>query len=115
MEIIGFKQDNNNIIKNKLENVISIELINRIQHIIHFNNLTENNIKEIIKKQLHAIKKKLKTRNIKFNYNDNLIKEIISQSNYELSGARNIKKIIDDKVDDIIINNLSKIDFKVNL
>ena len=35
-----------------------------------------------------------------------MINEIINQSNYQESGARKINKLIEDKIDDIVIDNM---------
>ena len=102
---IGFNQ-NESFIKRDLEETFSLEFLNRITHIIRFKDLDDENIKEIIKLELKNVKEKFKDQKINIKIQRNIINEIIKMSNYKESGARNIKKIIEDKIDSIIIDNL---------
>ncbi len=104
-ETIGFNEDKSNI-KNKLTNVLSIEFLNRINHIIQFNDLTSDNIRLIIEKELTKVKKKFKDQDIKLQIDNNIINDIIKLVDYNLSGARSIRKIIEDKIDNIVIDNI---------
>ena len=97
---LGFnKKDNTN---NELKDSFNISLINRIDNIVKFNKLTKDNITKIIINKL----KKLQSKYKEFNYNNNLIEEIIKESNYEELGARKIDKIIESKLESIIIDNI---------
>ena len=100
---IGFNTNSSNIFNN-LKEVFNTSLINRIDNIIKFNNLTEQDIKRIVRKELNIIREKY--QDIKININKNVIDEIINESNYHDFGARKIKKIIDDKIENIIIDNI---------
>ena len=60
------------------------------------------------------LKKKYSEQKINIDINKRIIKEIIYYSNYKEMGARKIKKLIEDKVDDIIINNILKNNSKIN-
>ena len=103
---IGFNQDKEKVIKNKLDEVLNPEFLNRINHIIQFNPLTKDTVMEIVSKEIADIKKKFKEQGIKLVINNQIIEEIINLSNYEEKGARNIKKIIEDKIDNIVIDNI---------
>ena len=102
---IGFNQ-NNKVIKDKLEEGLSLEFINRINHIMQFNNLNEDIIKKIINKQVKLIKKKYANQDIILNISSTFINDILKLSNYETSGARNIKNLVEDKIDNLVIDNL---------
>ncbi len=112
---IGFNLDNNLDIKNKLKEVLSIEFLNRIDNIIHFNDLNEEVIRKIIHEELNKIKKKFKEQNIKVQIQDTVIDEILKESNYKDMGARGVKKIIEDKIDNLIIDNILNGISKVNI
>ena len=100
---LGFKQEENNI-KSDLAKKFSPSLINRIDSIITFNHLTESNIAAIIKNHL----KKLTTKYPTLTYTNQLIKDIIEESEYQEYGARRIAKIIDSKLESIIIDKILK-------
>ncbi len=109
---IGFN-DNTNSISNELIETFGIAFINRIDNIIKFNTLNKSNIKKIINIELNKLKEKYS--NITININDNVIKEIIDSSNYKELGARKIPKIIDNKIENIIIDNLIINTNKINI
>ena len=100
---IGFNI-NNATINNNLKEVFNIALINRIDNIIRFNNLTEQDIKKITKKEINNLKQKY--QDTKVIINSNIIDEITSESNYQEFGARKIQKIIKDKLENLIIDNI---------
>ena len=112
---IGFNKCENENIKNKLEEVFNLEFINRINHIIQFNDLNEDDIKKIIKKELNFVKNKFKSYEINLNFDNKIIEEILNLSKYQLTGARNIKRIIEDKVDNIVIDNILDGVKKINI
>ncbi len=103
-EIIGF---NNNIDKESdIRKNLSTIFVNRINKICYFNNLTEDNVREIIKKKLINIKKKYNKYQIKIDTDKNTINELVKESNYLIYGVRHINKIIDDKIDNLVINSI---------
>ena len=98
---LGFTSKKESI-STSLEEKFSKSLINRIDNIITFNNLTKDNITKIIINKLENLKNKYH----KFSYNNNLIEEIIKESNYQELGARRIDKIIETKLENKIIDNI---------
>ena len=78
--------------------------INRIDEIISFNELKEKDIIKIINKEMNNLKQKYNDRNIKIN--ENVIKEITEESKYKEFGARRISKIINNKIENIIIDSI---------
>lgn len=106
---IGFEETSlgftNKIIDNvniNLKEKFSPSLINRIDNIIIFNHLTKQDITKIIKNKLN----KLNSKYPEFTYENTLIEDIIKDSNYEEFGARRIDKIIDSKLENLIIDKL---------
>ena len=100
---IGFIQNNNKNIK-ELKEIFNIALLNRIDNIITFNNLTKKDIIKIINKQINNLENKYP--NITINISKNIINELIEQSEYQTYGARKINKIINNKLENIIIDEI---------
>ena len=103
-ETIGFKKNENKVIQ-KLKEHFTIPFINRIDNIIVFENIKEENIRELINKKIFDIKRKY-LNNIKLEIDNKVIEEIIKKSNYKEFGARKIDKIIKDKIENQIIDNI---------
>ncbi len=99
---VGFNQDNIKNITSSLKQKFPPSLINRVDSIITFNSLTEKDITTIIKNKLKSLKEKYPT----LTYQPSLIKEIMEASEYQEYGARRIEKIIESKVENIIIDKL---------
>ena len=98
---IGFNNTNN--LMYKLEESLSSSFINKIDKIIKFNYLDEDNIIKIINNKLEKIKEKY-NKNIKIN--KDVINEIIEASNYKEVGSRNIDKIIKNEIENVIIDSI---------
>ena len=110
---IGFNKTENKI--TKLKEHFSIPFINRIDNIIIFNELKKQDIEQLIEQKIFDIKRKY-LKNITLKITENVINEIINESNYKEFGARKIDKIIKDKIEnqiiDKIINNEKTISIK---
>ncbi len=115
VKTIGFTSEKLNNIKNKLEEVLNIEFVNRINHIVIFNDLKEEDIKNIVKTELNKVKMKFKEQKITLNISEKVINEIIKLSNYETRGARGIKKILEEKIDSIVIDSMLEGNTKVSI
>lgn len=101
---IGFNK-NENKITTKLKEHFSIPFINRIDNIIVFNELTKENIRQLIETKIFNIKRKY-LKNITLKIDEKVINEIIEESNYQEFGARKIDKIIKDKIENQIIDKI---------
>jgi len=108
---VGFNKNINNL--EKLKEQFSLPFINRLDNIIYFNNLTEENIKLIINNKIKQIKDKYKKKNINLKLNKSICNEIAHLSNYEEFGARKIDKIIKDRLENMIIDKI--LDGKKNI
>lgn len=100
---IGFFNDKNSIIEEKLKENFSLPFINRLDTTILFNNLNKDNIEKIININLKKLKEKYKNKGIKVTISKNVIKEIVEKSKYKEFGARKIDKIIKELVENQII------------
>lgn len=108
---VGFNK--NNEIFSKLKDNFSTSFINRIDNIFIFNKLDESIIALLIERKIKEIKERYK--NIKLNIDKNIYKEILKESNYNEFGARKIDKIIKDKIENIIIDNLLKEEYEIDI
>lgn len=100
---IGFITNSNKNI-NELKETFNIALLNRIDNIIIFNNLNQQDITKIINNHINNIKKKYHCYQI--NISKNIINELIEESEYLTYGARKIEKIIKNKLENIIIDEI---------
>ena len=101
---IGFNK-NENKITTKLKEQFSIPFINRIDNIIIFNELKKEDIEKLIENKIFNIKRKY-LKDIELKIDENVINEIIEESNYKEFGARKIDKIIKDKIENQIIDKI---------
>ena len=105
---IGFSNDNTKVVETKLKEYFSIPFINRIDTLIMFDKLSEDNIKAIINIRIKKLKQKYKKRNINIKIDKKVISEIVSECNYPEFGARKIDKIIKNKIENQIIEQCIK-------
>lgn len=111
---IGFTSDEDKnakaIYEKELKGKFNPEFINRIDKIVTFNNLTEDNLREIVKLELNKLAKRVEDIGHKFSYDENVVehilKEALKQKEY---GARPIirlvQELIEDKITDTILLN----------
>ena len=107
---IGFNSQKETI-NNELLEYFNISLISRIDEIIKFNTLKEEDIIKIIENNINRIKNKYKEINITID--NNVIKELTKESNYKIQGARNIEKLIKNKLENTIIDHIINNDKKI--
>ena len=92
-----------NIKIEELRSRLAPEFINRIDDIIHFNNLGMEQIKEICRLQMNNQKEKLKSSGILISFTDSAIDTLCDLSYEPQYGARPVKRAVNDH----IINNLT--------
>ena len=107
---VGFDEINVGFNKNinsatKLKEYFSIPFLNRIDNIISFNNLKEEDIRKLAKNKIDKLILKY-SKKIKVKIDDNILEEIIRLSNYKEFGARKIDKIIKNKLESIIVDKI---------
>jgi len=83
----------------ELKNYFRPEFINRIDEVVVFNALTEENIAKILDKIIHEIELRLKDLNIKLELTENA-RKILTEDGYDITyGARPLKRIVSRKVE----------------
>lgn len=98
------------IIQKELKDKFPPEFINRLDEIVYFNNLDEDNLREIIKLEMKKFEERVKNIGYTVSYNDKVIDFLLSKIKDEKEyGARpiirTIRDNIENKVTDLIIDN----------
>jgi ATP-dependent Clp protease ATP-binding subunit ClpC len=104
---IGFTPDNDksikSIIEKELKGKFPPEFINRIDEIVYFNNLSDDNLRDIIELELNKLKERCSKIGYSFFYSNKVVKYIldlaIKQKEY---GARPIIRIIQNELETLI-------------
>lgn len=92
------KEDDSNLYKHELYKYFKPEFINRLDAIVKFNDLSYKNLMEITKIYLEEVKKDFKEIGVNFAYTNEVIEKIVDLSDYEEFGAREIRRMVDDKI-----------------
>ena len=101
---ININEDNKKIVLKELKNSFKPEFINRIDEIIVFNKLTNDNISNIIDIMILELQDRLKEKNIKIKVTEEFKKYIITKEIDLDYGARQLKR----KLQDIIENQIAE-------
>ena len=78
----------------ELKNTFKSEFINRIDEIVVFNLLEEEDLKKIIKIQMDTLKNRLIEKNIIIDIDDKVVSRIVSEGFDQNYGARPVKRVI---------------------
>ena len=113
---IGFdysskKESNEKIkldVKKELKNYFKPEFLNRIDEIIVFDKLGKNEFIQITKNMLNELEERLKNSGITICIEDNVIELLVNMINDENYGARPIRKIIKNQIEDKLTMELLK-------
>ncbi len=103
---LGFTSDDNEnqnikeLVMTELKNLFRPEFLNRVDDIIVFNKLTKEEIKDIAKKMLSDLSKRLKSMNIEIEFTDNALTEIANAGFDDTYGARPLRRAITSKIED---------------
>lgn len=90
----------------ELKKFFKIEFLNRIDEIIIFNRLGLKEIVKIVEIQLQEVKKLLKQKNIEVEFTDD-VKELLAKQGFDITfGARPLKRVIQQKVYNLIAKQL---------
>ena len=114
---IGFKEDveanSKRILLKQLKNKFPPEFLNRVDDIIYFNSLTEENLKQIIKLEIGKFEKKLNEIGYSVEYDDSVVDYIFNIVKDEKEyGARPIMRAIQDTIEDKITDALLAMDYE---
>lgn len=108
---IGFNTDadenSKKILLKELKNKFPAEFINRLINVIYFSNLTDENLKDIIKLEIKKFEKRLSEIGYNVEYDEDVIGYILNIVKDEKEyGARPIARAIQDEIEDKITDLL---------
>ncbi len=107
---LGFDRTSNELGREKalkgLESFLRPEFINRVDEIVYFNQLSEENFKEIAKIMLSDLDVVLKEKNIAFSYDSSVLDYLVKKSFSAAYGARNLRRQIQKDLEDPIASIL---------
>ena len=107
---LGFDRSPNQLGKEKamkgLESFLRPEFINRVDEIVYFNQLTEDNFKAIARIMLSELDGVLKDKNIAFSYDESVLDYLVKKSYSAAYGARNLRRQIQKDLEDPIAAKL---------
>lgn len=116
---VGFQsnveENKKSIIEKSLKNKFNPEFLNRIDNIIHFNALTDDNIKVITRLELNKLRNRVKENGVNLTFGSDVIdyvfKKAIQEKEY---GARPIMRIIQDNISDRVVDLVLESENKQN-
>ena len=107
---VGFNHSINEQGKEKaikaLNEFLRPEFINRIDEIIYFNKLTEENFKKIAELMLNELRDNMAEKGLKFSYDDTLVEYLTHKSYSVAYGARNLRRLIQKELEDKIAETI---------
>lgn len=89
-----------------LEAFLRPEFINRVDEIITFRSLSEDDFTQIAKIQLSDLAKTLAEKSIALHYTDAAAKLLAKKAYSRKFGARNLRRVIEREVEDVLANKL---------
>jgi len=119
MSALGFSESESKSAENKTQKALADflrpEFLNRVDEIITFNSLSEENFAEISKIMLGDLKKALDEKNISFRFADEAADIIAKKAYSKKYGARNLRRFIQTEVEDKMANLIIESREKTNL
>ncbi len=115
---LGFtsqEQTENKTVKEKvlseLKNVFRPEFLNRVDDIIVFNKLSQEEIKEIAQKMLITLKDRLKNLGVEIQFTDKAVEQIATVGFDATYGARPLRRAIVSNIEDKLSEKMLEADF----
>ena len=89
-----------------LESFLRPEFINRVDEIVYFNKLTEDNFKDIAALMLQELKDSLAEKHITLTWDESLLSYLVKKSYSAAYGARNLRRCIQKELEDVIAQRI---------
>ncbi len=86
----------------ELKNTFRPEFLNRVDDIIVFNRLTEEDIRQIAKNLLAGLEKRMNSLEITMNFDESVINFVAKSGFDKVYGARPLKRTIQTKIEDVL-------------
>ena len=106
---IGFNKENSNISNDIVSSVkkhFPADLLNRIDEIVPFNPLKEEQIKRIIVKNLDAFKNEMESKNISLNYSNKILDYVYKKIQFNNFGARQVLKTLQREIQTLVAEKI---------
>lgn len=99
---VGFNADQHESVSTleNLSNYFKPEFLNRFDAIINFNELSEDNLMEIVDLMLNDLQEALEENEIEISITDDAKKKLVSLGYDKRFGARPLRRVIQDKIED---------------
>ncbi len=108
--IVGFNKSENTIAKEKamkaLSEFLRPEFLGRVDEVVVFNRLSDDNLKRITGLMLDELKKPLDEKGIKFGYDDDALSLIVQKASGGKFSARDLRKVIRKEIEDKVASTL---------
>ena len=88
------------LVMGDLKKTFKPEFLNRLDEIIVFNQLSEEDIKEIARRMLDSLRKRVATLDIEIEFTDGAIEELAKEGFDKVYGARPLRRAIQSKIED---------------
>ena len=108
---MGFSGENNEATRNKRNRELVIEevkktfkpeLVNRIDELIVFDLLTQEEIKQVTEKMLNEIRNRLNSKNIEIEFTESVISKLSEKGFDKVYGARPLRRLITTEIEDML-------------
>ena len=107
---VGFGGSTNDMGREKalkaLNDFLRPEFINRVDEIVYFNRLTEENFRRIAVLMLNELKEVMAAKGMELSWDDALIDYLTNKSFSVAYGARNLRRLIQKEVEDAIASEI---------
>lgn len=103
---VGFQEKQEQTVLSMLKNQFSLPFINRIDTVVLFHKLDKKVMKKIVKHKLQKVVDKFALKDVTVTISPKVIDEIVTRSEYQEFGARKVGKVIQDKIESFIIDQI---------
>ena len=108
------QEDIRSLVMGELKKVFRPEFLNRVDDIIVFNKLTQDEIKQIAGKMLETLSKRLAAMDITITFTDAAINAIADKGFDDSYGARPLRRAIQSEIEDVLSEKLLDGEIKAN-
>ena len=107
---LGFGKTTNELNKDKamkaLQQFLRPEFINRVDEVICFNQLSEENFRSIARIMLQELQDVLQEKNLTFSWEESVLDQLVKESYSAAYGARNLRRYIQKHLEDPIASQI---------
>lgn len=98
--------DTESDVKQEIHNMLRPEFINRLDEIVVFNELSQDDLKSIAKLALQDLNDRLMTRGKSIKYTTSVVKWVVDQNEDNKFGARSINRIVQKQIETVLADHV---------